>query len=492
MYFWNSIYEKYVHNRECVIIYYHPTTTAATAATKTATLSPPPPPSSSLTQLQSVLEVCLQCLPFRIGAIHICISKDDDNHDDTVNKIDNDGDGDSSQVPLFWKSLPPPLQIRTAIHCTPVSRSSSYGEQIHESYAFFQKELRRYGICTTPLEGTGKSHQRRTQSLGDVLFPVDSKGNVQVLKFHNEWLPTKQPHQQQKQPGDGRSSSSSSSPSSSSPSLLTMLPSADGKIITNQGQDRVMDPSLFATMPSEVASGASVDDPPVRSYTTSEAAASSSSSSSSAAAARAPTTNRFGEPYASPAAAPIFAAGSSAGTIIPTERDVLFGRGMNIQRHRGNVLFRRFLEGHVSRYYDADNVEKIVLIDLLFRKLQESGVRFWRHEMSSLGTFVTNNYYNPNFETSDEGVGRGSSSSPTMSSSRHSSTVGGGNMPSLFNVTSPGSATNTGNQIVNGRWVEVTDSKTIHSKFCQTFRSLKARDKKKSTVVGMELSGPGP
>jgi hypothetical protein len=277
-----------------------------------------------------------------------------------------------------------------------------------------------------------------------------------------------------------------------------MLPSDDGKIITNQEQDRVMDPSLFATMPSEVASGASVDDPPVRSYTTSEAAA--------AAAPRAPTTDRFGEPYASPAAAPIFASGSSARTIIPTERDVLFGRGMNIQRHRGNVLFRRFLEGHVSRYYDADNVEKIVLIDLLFRKLQESGVRFWRHEMSSLGTFVTNNYYNPNFETLNEGVGRDSSSSPTMSSSGHSSRVGGGNnnnnnnnnmmmmkMPSLFNVTSPGSApTSTSSQIVNGRWVEVTDSKTIHSKFCQTFRSLKARDKKKSTAVAMELSGPGP
>ena len=110
-------------------------------------------------------------------------------------------------------------------------------------------------------------------------------------------------------------------------------------------------------------------------------------------------------PLRSTDAAAAVAATNSNSTIIPTESDVLFGRGMNIQRHKGNVLFRQFLEGHVGRYYEADNVEKIVLIDFLFRKLQESGVRFLRHEMSGLGgsssssTFGAATNYNTTFET---------------------------------------------------------------------------------------------
>jgi hypothetical protein len=45
--------------------------------------------------------------------------------------------------------------------------------------------------------------------------------------------------------------------------------------------------------------------------------------------------------------------------------DVLFGRGMTIQRHSGNVNFRRCLEPKVEAYYKADNMEKVILVDYL-------------------------------------------------------------------------------------------------------------------------------
>ena len=152
MYFWNSIYQKYVHNRECVIIYYHPTPPASSNHHQEQAAEAISSSSSSLQQLQSVLEVCLRCLPLRIGAMHICISKDDDG-DAATNK---DDDYSNEKVPIFWKSLPSSLQIRTAFHCapspTPVVASSSDSTNVFDT--FFQKELRRYGISTMTLEDT--------------------------------------------------------------------------------------------------------------------------------------------------------------------------------------------------------------------------------------------------------------------------------------------------------------------------------------------------
>lgn len=70
--------------------------------------------------------------------------------------------------------------------------------------------------------------------------------------------------------------------------------------------------------------------------------------------------------------------------IIPTEKDVLFGRGFSTQHHPGNITFRKILEKHYQAYTAADNADKIVSVDHLSSQLRSQlGIRFLK--------FVTSN-----------------------------------------------------------------------------------------------------
>jgi hypothetical protein len=103
--------------------------------------------------------------------------------------------------------------------------------------------------------------------------------------------------------------------------------------------------------------------------------------------------------------------------IMPTEKDILFGRGFNTQHHPGNITFRKILVKHYNAYTNADNADKIVLVDHLSSQMKSQlGVRFLK---------LVNNYEK--------------------------------DKPSSTKM-----------------WVEETDSKVIRSKFFQAFRNLRA------------------
>eukprot|EP00539_Tryblionella_compressa_P001230 CAMPEP_0178738574 /NCGR_PEP_ID=MMETSP0744-20121128/3589_1 /TAXON_ID=913974 /ORGANISM="Nitzschia punctata, Strain CCMP561" /LENGTH=548 /DNA_ID=CAMNT_0020391209 /DNA_START=36 /DNA_END=1682 /DNA_ORIENTATION=- len=63
--------------------------------------------------------------------------------------------------------------------------------------------------------------------------------------------------------------------------------------------------------------------------------------------------------------------------VVPTDNDVMFGRGFTAQHHPGNIKFRRFLEKHYDAYTRGDDFDKLVLVDYLSHQMTTSlGVRF--------------------------------------------------------------------------------------------------------------------
>ena len=74
---------------------------------------------------------------------------------------------------------------------------------------------------------------------------------------------------------------------------------------------------------------------------------------------------------------------ASQGGIVPTNVDVLFGRGYRVQWHSGNVQYRRFLEQHREEYETTSlRVKKREIARRLAQTLRSQGVRFLQKNAS--------------------------------------------------------------------------------------------------------------
>mmetsp|Transcript_40308 Transcript_40308/g.97339 ORF Transcript_40308/g.97339 Transcript_40308/m.97339 type:complete len:520 (+) Transcript_40308:97-1656(+) len=60
-----------------------------------------------------------------------------------------------------------------------------------------------------------------------------------------------------------------------------------------------------------------------------------------------------------------------------TEKDVLLGRGRDIQNHVGNIRFREFLTAHQDQYDDAPRNQRRQIAANLYNVLKADGIRFW-------------------------------------------------------------------------------------------------------------------
>ncbi|KAL3932678.1 MAG: hypothetical protein SGBAC_010738 [Bacillariaceae sp.] len=75
---------------------------------------------------------------------------------------------------------------------------------------------------------------------------------------------------------------------------------------------------------------------------------------------------------------------SNAHRILPdhTEKDVLLGRGRDIQNHIGNIHFREFLTAHQDDYDEAPRNQRRQIATSLYNVLKSDGIRFW-HKSSA-------------------------------------------------------------------------------------------------------------
>ncbi|KAG7339032.1 hypothetical protein IV203_021483 [Nitzschia inconspicua] len=392
------------NNRDCVMIYYdlhdhasskHPTT--ATNSTATAAL-------------QSILEICFQCLPMRWAALHIVQkrqSKKDDNDNCFVQM-------NQQTLPMFWKNLIPSLQVRAAFHFVDTAQE-------------WKAELQGYGIRLSLSSDNKKESESDQPSspLDSIEFPVDSNGTMH-LERHSEWLQNVM-----------QDDSASPREEEDEPMNFDDLEEWAAQTIL---EERKKQPLVSAGITMDPSIPSSANDSGLASLVSYPSLA--------------PADCKM-KPQA------------PAGTAIPGEKDVLFGRGMAIQRHAGNIAFRNRLTPNVDAYYEADNVEKVILVDYLLHKFQAEGIRFLKHEMIGAGAEPVT------VASSSDGAtlaNAGVTITPAPSSSSATS--------SLDSSCILPSGNPQQDLIYHGKWSIVHSKQAIYSKFCQTFRSIRAAQRR--------------
>jgi hypothetical protein len=305
--------------------------------------------------------------------------------------------------------VPKPTQSIMDEYLPPFWKRLSAAQQTRSAFYFvnyfrdFQQELRRFGVHFS----TG------APSLNTIAFPLEEDGSTVRLQTHLEWLRIQQAQEDSGFNGDD---------------VAAMSNSGDVGALRDAGKVR----------------GAFVANVPIPAVATFSPPADAAFTVSSAASG----------------AAPVAAVMAEVTNVTPTETDVLFGRGMAIQRHNGNIAFRNQLEANVDAYYAADNVEKVILVDFLYHTFQGGGVRFLRHELRNVANHVAAIADADSSVSSSHSSGQATSSSVSLS------------------------ATSQQDIIYNGRWTEEKDKKAIHSKFCQTFRSIRAAQRRAQQKKG--------
>ncbi|KAI2505661.1 hypothetical protein MHU86_8809 [Fragilaria crotonensis] len=61
-----------------------------------------------------------------------------------------------------------------------------------------------------------------------------------------------------------------------------------------------------------------------------------------------------------------------------TSKDVVCGRGRELERHPGNVAFRRFIRQFSDEYASADRAKKSIMLAYLLQQMKESSVRIFK------------------------------------------------------------------------------------------------------------------
>jgi hypothetical protein len=62
--------------------------------------------------------------------------------------------------------------------------------------------------------------------------------------------------------------------------------------------------------------------------------------------------------------------------VLPNEKDILLGRGLLIEGHTGNLVFKRIIENNYARYQMASRFERTIVAHALYLRMKESGFRF--------------------------------------------------------------------------------------------------------------------
>jgi hypothetical protein len=372
---------------------------------------------SARTALQSVLQLCCQCLPIRLASLHIVQKRQ--SNDDAPNYPSQS----HQELPTFWRNLPPSLQMRTEFYFV-------------DSSSDFQREVQRFGMRLTLID-KNKTSSSPSSPPDAIEFPVDADGKMH-LQQHLSWF-------------------------------HGMVRDATRKEERTQVEELLQPDDLqewaelIVGMERPIASAKITMDP---------ALSLQSSGTTSSPSGFAGGSTRFPAVMDPTQTNLIF--------VVPTERDVLFGRGMAIQRHKGNISFRNRLTTNVDAYYQADNVEKVILVDYLLHQFQAEGIRFLKHDLSGgepLGS-ASLNLQKPSEATSafaTTGMSATFSNPPSSSSTTSSSLDSSSGAVVISNSLSVGPQQDV---IFNGRWTVVHSKQAIYSKFCQTFRSIRAAQRR--------------
>ena len=62
--------------------------------------------------------------------------------------------------------------------------------------------------------------------------------------------------------------------------------------------------------------------------------------------------------------------------VLPSEKDILLGRGRNFRNHPGNVRFHRIIEMHEAQYENSSRYGKQLLSDAMLNLVKQDGARF--------------------------------------------------------------------------------------------------------------------
>ena len=72
--------------------------------------------------------------------------------------------------------------------------------------------------------------------------------------------------------------------------------------------------------------------------------------------------------------------------VVPTEKDVLFGRGREFQSHQGNLVLERVIERHAMEYSCAStSFSKTCIVAGIVQRVKDDGGRFIRSDKVTKG-----------------------------------------------------------------------------------------------------------
>lgn len=71
---------------------------------------------------------------------------------------------------------------------------------------------------------------------------------------------------------------------------------------------------------------------------------------------------------------------TTTGTLQPTDKDIVFGRGKKYQDHEGNIRMRECINKYKKLYNALKRFQKQALVDNIYQKLVEDGARFLRKD----------------------------------------------------------------------------------------------------------------